>query len=135
METITLEQDIKVVCIKAKSFPEGIMNAHENLAVLIPNIHERRKFGLSRPENGKIEYKAATEELFPGEAKELKSERLVIRKGKYNCIMIRDYQKDFPAIGIAFQKLLHIPGIDQQGYCVEWYANENDVKCMVRMNG
>ncbi len=134
METIKLEQDIKVVCIKAKSFPEGIMDAHEKLREIIPNLHERRIFGLSRPENGKIEYQAAAEELFTGEAEKLKCKNMVIQKGKYNCLTIENYQNDFPAIGMAFQKLLHMPDIDPLGYCVEWYVNEKDVKCMVRMN-
>jgi hypothetical protein len=31
METITIDNDIKVFYTRAKSFPEGIMEAHEKL--------------------------------------------------------------------------------------------------------
>ena len=46
---------------------------------------------------------------------------------------INNYMKDIPAIGNAFQQLTALPDIDAQGYCVEWYLNDKDVKCMVRI--
>ena len=48
-------------------------------------------------------------------------------------IEIADYRKDLPSIGIAFQTLLSQENIDQNGYCIEWYINENDVNCLVRI--
>jgi hypothetical protein len=41
--------------------------------------------------------------------------------------------KDIPAIGNTFQELLETPGIDPNGYCVEWYINDKDVICMIRL--
>ncbi len=133
METITLDKDIKVLCVTAESFPDGIMDAYKKLSGLISNPRERKYFGLSRPENGIIVYKAAAEDTTEGEAERLKLETMIIKKGNYICETINDFMKDLPAIGKTFEKLITLPDIDPEGYCVEWYLNEKDVRCMVRV--
>jgi len=133
METITIDNDIKVFYITAKSFPDGIQDAHEKLHSLTPFSAERKYFGISRPENGIIVYKAAAEEINPGEAAKLKLDTLVLKKGKYISLMINDYTKDIQSIGRAFKELLAYPGLDPRGYCVEWYLKGKDARCMVRL--
>jgi hypothetical protein len=134
METTTLDDDIKVFYVTAKSFPGGIMEAHQKLHSLTPFSNGRRFFGLSRPENGIIVYKAAAEEMGGGEAEKLNCDTLIIKKGKYICLTINDFMKDIQSIGKAFKELLANPGLDPDGYCVEWYLNDKDVKCMIRLN-
>ena len=134
MEIITLDKDIKVICVQAKSFPDEIVEAHDRLHSLIPYSKERRFFGLSRRnENGRIIYNAAAEEIFPNEAEKFRCKTLVIKSGKYISIFISDYLKDIQSIDKAFKKLILQPDIDPEGYCVEWYVNEKDVRCMVRL--
>jgi hypothetical protein len=134
MENFTLEKDIKVFYITATSFPEGIMEAHEKMHALVADKKGRRFFGISRPENkGAIVYKAAAEELQEGEAEKLNCESMMILKGEYIGTTILNYPKDVQSISKAFDKLLRHPGLDPYGYCVEWYLNENDVRCMVRL--
>jgi hypothetical protein len=132
METIQLDNDIKVIYVQASSFPDGIMPAHQKLHSKIPFSTERRYFGISRPEDGVISYKAGAEEL-PGEAKKFGLDSLTLPKGEYACISITDYMKNLQAIGQAFDELTELPNIDPQGYCVEWYLSDKDVKCMVRL--
>lgn len=132
METITLENDIKVFYITAESFPEGIGDAYKKLGELIP-LSGRKIFGISRPENGVIVYKAAAEETVEGEAEKLNCDTMIIKKGTYICQTITDFMKDIPAIGETFRKLITNPDVDPEGYCVEWYFNPDDVKCMVRL--
>lgn len=134
MENFEIEKDIKVLFVTAKSFPDGIVDALENIHALVPYSIKRRYFGLSRPEgNGGIVYKAAAEELNPEEAELLGCETMIIRKGKYYCITIHDYMKDLSGIGKAFDELLTQRDLDPDGYCVEWYIDNKDVKCMIRM--
>jgi hypothetical protein len=133
METTVFEKNIKVFYVNAKSFPDGIAEAHQKLHTLIPFSKDRKYFGISRPENGVIVYKAAAEEIKEGEAEKLNCDTLVLKKGDYISLIINDFMKDIPAIGKAFQKLLEQPDLDPQGYCVEWYFNGKDVKCMVRL--
>jgi len=94
METITFNNDIKVLYITATSFPDGVMAAHEKLHSLIPFSTQRKYFGVSRPENGVIVYKAAAEELNEGEAEKLNCDTLVLKKGRYISLTIHDYMKD-----------------------------------------
>lgn len=128
-----VDKDIKVFYITATSFPQGILGAHEKLHSLIPFSTERKYFGVSRPENGAIVYRAAAEEINEGEAERLQCKTLVLKKGSYISLILNDYMKDLPAIERTFKQLLSHPGIDPQGYCVEWYLNNKDVKCMVRL--
>jgi len=133
METTVLDNDIKVLYITASSFPDGIMEAHEKLHSLIPFSTERKYFGMSRPESGPIVYRAAAEEINNGEAEKYHCDTLIIKKGKYISITIKDYIKDIQSVKTAFDTILSQPGLDPQGYCVEWYLNEKDVRCMVRL--
>jgi hypothetical protein len=133
MEEIILDQDIKVFAVTASSFPDGVMEAHTKLHSIVPFSTERKYFGLSRPENGHIIYKAAAEGLEGDEAEKIGLHSMVIKRGNYISITIEDFMKDIQSIGKAFNEILSHPGIDPDGYCVEWYLQGKDVKCMVRL--
>lgn len=62
-----------------------------------------------------------------------KLEEFIIPKGSYNGTDIENFRRDIPAIGRVFQQLLTHPGLDPGGFCLEWYYNMNDVRCMVRL--
>lgn len=135
METYQIEKDISVICIKAETFPAGIMAAHQQLHEITDNDAERKYFGISYPERpGHIIYKAAASEKYEGESVKLNCENFIIRKGNYKSIFIKDFMNNIPAIGNAFQQLLHEPNIDPGGYCLEMYEGENDVRCMVPLS-
>lgn len=135
METLVFDDDITVMYVAATIFPAGVMDAFKTLHNLVPMGGSRKFFGLSRPEDGGgIQYKAAAEVQQPGEAEKLGLETLLLSKGEYISVTITDFMKDIQAIGATFQQLIQRPGIDQQGYCVEWYFNDKDVRCMVRLD-
>ncbi len=133
MENYTLPENIKVLYKTATSFPEGVLAAHQFLHALVPYSTKRRYFGLSRPENGNILYHAAMEEMEKGEAEKFKCSTMEIKKGNYVYIDIKDFMKDIPSIQKAFNELLKHPKLDPQGYCLEWYLSQEDVRCMVRV--
>lgn len=135
MEHFSIDKDINVLCVTATSFPDGVMAAHQEIHRLAPEANARRYYGLSRPEKGAIAYKAAAEELYAGEAAEKGMEVITIRAGQYIGKDITDFMTNIAAIGQTFQQILQEPNIDPQGYCVEWYYNEKDVRCMVRLAG
>ena len=135
MDTIKVENDIKVLCVTASSFPEGISAAHETLHNLLATSEDRNFYGISCPnEQGVIVYKAAAEQLHAGEAEQLKCETFIIKKGDYISYTIRDFHKDMGSIGKAFHKLLEDSRIDPEGCCVEVYLNQDDVQCMIRLD-
>lgn len=129
MEIAVIEKDIHVYYVTAKSFPTGILEAHQKLHSMLPS-KERRFFGFSRPENGAIIYKAAAEIL---EGDNLNCETFVIKKGNYKCMTVLNYMEDHQGIGNAFKELISDLDIDPNGYCIEYYYNDEDVKCMVRL--
>jgi hypothetical protein len=110
------------------------MKAHKELESIITCAKQRRYFGISSPNaKGIIIYKAAAEEIYQGEAEELGCEKFVIESGQYISLLIEDYISDISTIGKAFHILTAYPDIDPEGYCLEWYLNEKDVMCMVRL--
>ncbi len=132
METIIKDNDTIVFCVNAKSFPEGVLEAHQTLHAMYPPAPDRRYYGISRPNHGDIHYKAAVGFGNQPEVQEQQLEKFVIRKGKYAGRVIRNFMEDIPAIGRTFQDLLEDVRIDPDGYCLEEYF-DNDVRCLVKL--
>lgn len=135
MEHITIDQDIRVFYVTASSFPEGIQEAYKRLdSIVAPSEKMRQYFGFSRPEHGGgIIYHAAVEELTPYEAELLGCPTMVLKKGTYISEIIYDFMQNPARIGETFQRLISIPGLDPDGYCVERYIHHKDVQCMIRL--
>lgn len=133
MERIKIEQDIMVFYIQVESFPDGVMEAFQKMHSLIEFPPQRRNFGISRPENGKIAYKVAAEELIEGDLRKYGFPEFVIPSGDYIGIEIKDFRKDLNLIKNAFDELLTTPEIDPNGYCIEVYKGKDDVFCMMRL--
>jgi hypothetical protein len=131
-----LDSDINVLCVRASSFPDGIMAAFEKLNSLIQSPGQRRIFGISYGDGkNNITYKAAAEESSTDESTRLGCERFTIRKGEYIGQYIEDFMKNIPAMGQPFQEMCRDKRIDSNGYCVEMYLNNNkDVLCMVKLD-
>ncbi|MEZ5345173.1 MAG: SRPBCC family protein [Pyrinomonadaceae bacterium] len=135
MEKFEIENDIRTICLRAESFPDGVEAAHREIHTKAASAGERRCFGISYPEEpGKIIYRAGLEESYEGEAEELGLEAFVIRKGGYISEFIPDFMADIPKIGLTFQKLLDFEGIDPNGYCLEIYEGDSDVRCLVPLD-
>jgi hypothetical protein len=133
MKIVNILNDIHTLTVKAKSFPEGIAEAHITIQRLFPYAKPRRYFGMSNPEKGFIVYKAAAEMLSDDNDLAPGVEKFTIKKGDYLSLTVADFAKNPMAISEAFEKLIHQPNIDPQGYCLEWYQNERDVLCLVKM--
>ncbi len=134
-ENFTIEKEIIVFCFPAEEFPDGIPAAHEEIQERITkltNKSPRRFFGISHPnEEGNIVYYAAAEQLETGEADKLGLDFFDIKPGTYTSMIVKDYDADIMKIAESFDELLQNPDIDPEGYCLEWYFNDTDVRCMV----
>ena len=132
MEKYKIEQDMKLLYVQADSFPLGVGGAFKKLNELIGHNKSRLLYGISFPDGaGNLVYRAAVEEISPGEAEKAGCPIFVIRKGDYLSAYLSDWKKDESIIGHTFQELLRDPHIDKQGYCLEIYPNEKDVQCLV----
>jgi hypothetical protein len=133
MNTFSLQEDIHVFYVTAKSFPDGILDAFHAVEKLIPDTAGRARYGISSPVNGVIIYKAAITELFPGEGKNYNCESFVITKGDYSIQTLHNPNNDSAIFRNTFQKLLSTPLLDKTFPCVEWYKSPTDVVCMVKL--
>ncbi|HKZ66957.1 MAG TPA: hypothetical protein VJ111_11395 [Chitinophagaceae bacterium] len=134
MKTYHLDRDIHVFCKTATSFPDGVKEAHESLHRLVSFSAKRKYFGLSwMNKEGDIVYKAAAEELTPGELSKHQLESFTIRSGDYIYTDVKNFMQNIPAIGQAFDQLKSDKRIDPEGVALEWYLNETDVRCMIRL--
>ena len=134
MDTYHLDKDIHVFCKTATSFPDGVLEAHQSLHRLVSFSPQRQYYGISwMDKNGDFIYKAAAAELTPGELSKHNLETFIIRNGDYIYIDIKNFMDHIPAIGQAFTQLKSDDRIDPQGAAVEWYLNESDVRCMIRL--
>ncbi len=68
----------------------------------------------------------------PGEYAKHNLETKLIGKGDYLYIDIPDFMNNIPGIGAAFQELIHHEDIAPDGFCIEWYFNNDLCRCMVR---
>jgi hypothetical protein len=132
MEKYFLESDMNVFYVQADSFPDGIKPAFEKLHSLLGTMTNRKFLGISYAEKpGKIIYRAAVEEEYPGEGTALGCESFTINKGEYISTYIPDFMKDIPGIGKAFEQMLKYPNVDPKGYCLEIYEGKANVRCLV----
>lgn len=135
MEPYYLDHDITLLCLKAESFPDGVMSAWERLFSLLGSEEDRHAFGISWSDGkGGIIYKAAVAERFAGEAEPPGFERHVVKKGEYNSIFIPDFPSDMQCFSRAFSELITDPRLDPEGMCVEMYPTRESVRCMVRLD-
>lgn len=132
MEKYTIDKDIPCYTIEA-AFPNGVLAAHQQLHAAFAGSSERRYFGISRgTPGGGVAYKAAAEKL-SGDSPHNEFGDFIIPQGRYKGTEIKNFRKDVTAIGKLFSTLLQDPELDPHGFCLEWYSNENDVRCMVKL--
>ncbi len=132
MDSFTFQEDLPTYSVTASTFPEGILAAHQKLQEQLPPNDRRNYFGISwQQEDGTIIYKAAAEKMESDGDAISHLDTFVIKNGPYNSFYISDYMSNPESISQAFKLLLEQHEVDPKGYCLEWYVNEKDVKCMV----
>jgi hypothetical protein len=135
MEIILLNNDIQVFYVRAASFPQGVLRAHQQLHALLSSENNRTFYGISHPDkSGEIQYMAATTELHTGEGDQYRCPAFTIRKGLYLSQVVKDWCKEENKIKDTFDTLLADSRGDRNGYCLEEYINDDDMRCMVPMD-
>ena len=130
MVTITLNDPLEVVGFPVKTFPMGIAEAFDKLKNILGS--NRPYYGLSQMSSTGSLYIAAALKKSVNEKSEFELEEYTIPKGKYAVRMIQDWKKNLSAIPHVFGDLL-TDGIDHAVPCVEWYKNDDEMLCMVKL--
>ncbi len=133
MQEYVIENDIKVLCVTAASFPAGIQAAFSRVHSMVPDAGTRTTYGISHGSPNGIIYKAGVIALQGEDGEQYGCEEFIIKKGRYIGRML-NWKENVQQIGETFQLLIANPGIDKSGACIEGYINDDEVKCMVRLN-
>lgn len=133
MDIYELKHPVKVFCVEAQSFPGGIKAAFDQLQALAPDTANRHIFGISKPQNGLIIYKAAATEKFEGEGIRLGYPTFTISDGFYLTETLIDWQDNEMMIMGIFNRLIADRRLDGSAHCIEWYKNDRELLCMVLM--
>lgn len=131
MELYIQTEDFTVMGIQVTTFPNGIKETFETL---MQTLGARDYYGISwMDEHYKIIYYAMAKELFPGESRQYKFEKLKIEKGNYQTETLHNWKSKTDCIKDIFQKLMGDSKPDQNHPCIEWYYSEEDMLCMIKV--
>ncbi len=129
-----LDNDVSLLCVTAKSFPDGIQAAFHELKQRIPRNDTRTPYGISKPErDGTIVYRAGVEQAFEGEATQQGCETVIVKKGTYLSRTVTHWQSKMETLGGVFDELIRDPRLDPDSLCVEIYQSQTELICMVRI--
>ena len=84
------------------------------------------------PKNEPV-YIAAVEEKNEQEAEKNRCERYTIEKGKYLAVTVVDWRQKTDSINGVFEKMMKEKNIDHTKPCVEWYKNDHEMLCMLKL--
>ncbi len=132
MEKRTIANDITIIYLQAKSFPEGIDEVWREIFKVLPNVEKRTTyFGYSQMQaDGSILYRAGTLLLADDDPKKFST--MVIPQGLYASRSLENYMEKRDQFGSIFQELLASEGVDQEkAFCLEWYESQTLAHCMV----
>ena len=133
MKEINIESDLNLICVRAKSFPEGIEDSFKTLENKVPTRKGRECFGIFEENQNGITYRAGMLKESDDEDKKYGLENFTIKKGKYLGVTITNWQKKIESIGTTFDKMFEDERVDKNSLSVEMYKGMNDLICMVKM--
>jgi predicted transcriptional regulator YdeE len=135
MEVIQISDDIRAMGFQVRSFPHGIGEAFEALADKIDDGLNRAYFGIAymSATNEPI-YQAAAEILEAGEPTQYHLETYIIEKGNYLAATLRDWHKNIHKIKEIFTEITRDSRV-RNSPCIEWYKDDDEMICMVKLNG
>jgi hypothetical protein len=132
MKLYTQTEDIKVIGVQVKTFPNGIKEAFGGLMKTFGS--DRDYYGVSwMDERDSIKYYAMARAVFPEEAKQKNYESLTIAKGEYQTETIHNWLSKTDGIKDVFHNLMGNNKPDKNHPCVEWYKSDEEMLCMVRL--
>ena len=134
MEKYNQTNEIKGFGLQVKTFPSGIGEAFDDLIKMTgDSAGARSYYGISEFKNGNMHYYAVAEEKYPGEAEKYICERLKIEKGEYLTITLFDWRIKTNCIKDLFFEIIQDVRTNKTKPAIEWYKNDNEMMCMVKM--
>lgn len=135
MEKYNFNNDVKVFGLQVKTFPSGIGEAFDELIKKTGDCAGARDYyGISEFKDGKWIYYAVAEEKFTGEAQIYNYEELKIEKGEYLTNTVFEWRRKTECIKDVFSEIIQDARVNKTKPAIEWYKNDNEMMCLVKMN-
>lgn len=126
-------EDLSIIGIQVKNFPNGIKEAFDSLIKVLGS--KRAYYGVSwLDESDSVKYYAMAREIFPGEGKRYNYELLTIEKGEYQTEAVQDWLSKTEGIKEVFHGLMANNKPDKSHPCIEWYISDEEMLCMVKIS-
>ncbi|MGG6231209.1 hypothetical protein [Tenacibaculum sp. SDUM215027] len=133
MKEINLESDLNLICVRAKSFPQGIEDSFKTLERKVPTRKGRECYGIYEENENGITYRAGMLKKTDDEDAKYGLENYIVKKGKYLGVTINNWKSNIPKIGQTFDKMVEDERVEKNSPSIEVYKGLNDVICMVKM--
>lgn len=134
MDRYTLKQDVNVWGIEVSTFPDGVSEAFDKLVSMLPGGFDRSLYGICfMSDQGNLVYVAAAEEKEESEAEVYNCRRYTIEKGEYFVVTLKDWRRKTDQINNVFHEMLATARVDRMKPSVEWYKNNDEMKCMLKL--
>lgn len=133
METYQLNKDIQIFCLVVPGFPNGIQAAFDELEKAVPAAIPRSYYAVSwLDEQHKVVYNAAVA-TDNWDGSKFGYETYAIPRGRYLSVVIKEWRSHLQSIGETFKAMMKDPRADCTFPCVEWYKDDEEMSCWVRM--
>tara|TARA_R110002012_G_scaffold298643_1_gene497215 strand:+ start:2616 stop:3023 length:408 start_codon:yes stop_codon:yes gene_type:complete len=133
MKEINLESDLNLICVRAKSFPQGIEESFKTLESKVPTRKGRECYGIYEENESGITYRAGMLKKTDDEDVKYGLENFTVKKGKYLGVTINNWKSNIPKIGQTFDKIVEDERVEKNSPSIEVYKGMNDLICMVKM--
>jgi len=130
---INLESDLDLICVRAKSFPQGIEDAFTTLENKIPTRKDRECYGIYEKNQDGVTYRAAMLKKSDDEDVRYSLENYTMRRGKFLGVKINNWKNNMEKIGRTFDEMFEDERVEKNSPSIEAYKGMNDVICMVRI--
>lgn len=123
--------ELKLIYLKAESFPEGITAVWDKLDKTLPSLKGRKFYGAAKMIGGKMEYRACVVPLDENEHKALGMDAFTIPPGTYAAKKLPDWQSHIPEIRNIFAELNSKFEANTELYNLEFYKSSSELIVML----
>jgi hypothetical protein len=119
---------VNLVGCKAKSFPEGISEAWNELESQLPTKSGRKFYGLTIPVHSQIEYYAC---VIPQKNESLNGKWFQIERGKFARVKLLNWKQHTDKISVIIDQLIQVYHPDMKAISLEYYKSEKELHLLV----
>lgn len=132
MDKLHLTDDVNVMGIQVKTFPDRIGEAFDILIQQLPDGLHRGYYGLSFCEGDQIIYWALAEMKASDEAAHYQLQPFTIEKGLYHTVTITNWRTKTDIVKDVFHTMMEELNCGSGVQCIEWYKTDDELLCMIK---